>query len=79
MAHAAPKENRGVYDWDTITDGSVWVARRGEDFFQSAKSYASALYWKARRLGIKVRVWYLDGTWATDFDTVQFVFYREEA
>lgn len=50
------------YDYDKLTDGNVWVLKRGVDFDRSAetRNIASYLTSKVRERGLKARYRILD-------------------
>jgi len=45
---------KAKYPWHEWTNGSWWLARSGEDFTCHYDAFRSALYVRARRMGLKV-------------------------
>ena len=44
------------YNWDELTDGSIWKAQQGEDFDTKTDSFRTLLRYQARRRGIPVEI-----------------------
>ncbi len=36
------------YDWDELTDGTIWKATRGKDFYTTPKNFRTLLRYHAR-------------------------------
>jgi len=56
------------YNWDEITDGHVWIARKGEDFTCTTRSFDNQLRSQAEARNLKVRI-------KVSGNKVQFQFY----
>lgn len=57
------------YPWSTWGDGSVWEAKRGEDFDISPSNFAQAVYQQAYSRGAKANI-------SINEDTVTFQMVR---
>ena len=44
------------YDWETWTNGKIWLLRQGEDFDVSPRSFSAQAHGTAAKLGKKVTV-----------------------
>ena len=44
------------YDWNNLTDGSVWKAEQGEDFESAPTSFRTLLRYQAKIRSLKVEV-----------------------
>lgn len=43
------------YDWETLTDGTIWKARQGEDFEGKPAGFRTLLRYQARTRNLKVK------------------------
>ena len=69
VRYVPPRQGRPPkYDWDTITDGYVWVARQGDDFDCTVSGFKALLRYQARKRGMKVK------TKVENRNTVRFQF-----
>lgn len=62
---------RDDYPWKEWLNGKKYEAKRGEDFFNTAKAFRSILYLEAKERGLSVI------TNVVDDDTVRFQFLEE--
>lgn len=44
------------YDWDELTDGTIWKAVRGKDFYTTPKNFRTLLRYHSRQLERPVRI-----------------------
>lgn len=53
----APKIGRpNKYDWEELTDGSIWDAKQGEDFTSTIRGFRTLLSYQAKTRRLKVKV-----------------------
>ena len=64
-------QGNAKYPWKDWSDGSTWLAKKGEDFKIKISSFDQSLRNKASTLGMKVRV-------NKDGNSVIFQFYKED-
>jgi hypothetical protein len=70
---ATEPRRRRWYPWDLWTDGSVWSAKKNEDFNCSPASFQTALHLRARQQGLSVV------TGSPEPGVVEFQFSEKEA
>jgi hypothetical protein len=71
---ATEPRRRVYYPWEKWTDGSLWSAQKGVDFFMSETNFQTTLHIHARNhrhLGLRVK------TASPEKGIVEFRFYKE--